>query len=88
VGSLSTAAALREEVPVAVREEAPAPVLVPTPVSVRAHARLARTGPTGLPGSGDAQDGGDESPLHRPYYGGPFLPLLPAPLVVGSRIKS
>ncbi|WP_171060113.1 DMT family transporter [Streptomyces montanus] len=91
VDSLITAAAVREEVPAAVREEAPAtpaPVLVPTPVSVRAHARLARTGPGGLPGSGDAQDGGVESPLHRPYYGGPFLPMLPAPLVVGSRVKS
>ncbi|WP_211270751.1 DMT family transporter [Streptomyces yerevanensis] len=77
------AAAMREEVPLV-----PAAVVVPTPVSVREAAGLARTGSNGPPpGDDDARDGAAPA-RPGPYYEGFYLPLLPVPLVVGSRVKS
>ncbi|MFC4466560.1 DMT family transporter [Streptomyces xiangluensis] len=78
------AAAVREEVPLA-----PAAVVVPTPVAVREAAGLARTGSNGPPPGDGARDGTDEpARQHGPYYDGLYIPLLPVPLVAGSRIKS
>ncbi|GAA2665560.1 DMT family transporter [Streptomyces vastus] len=78
------AGAVREEVPLA-----PAAVVVPTPVAVREAAGLARTGSNGPPPSDDRRDGTDEPARHQgPYYEGLYIPLLPMPLVAGSRLKT
>ncbi|WP_206439662.1 DMT family transporter [Streptomyces scabichelini] len=81
-GLVAATAVVRDEAPLA-----PAAVVVPTPVVAREAAHLARTGSNGPP-PGDTPDGGDERPRYGPYYDGPYMPLIPVPLVVGSRVKS
>ncbi|MFE9642864.1 DMT family transporter [Streptomyces sp. NPDC006365] len=75
---------VREEVPLA-----PTAVVVPTPVAVREAAGRARTGSSGPPPGDGARDGTDEPARQQgPYYNGLYIPLLPVPLVAGSRIKT
>jgi hypothetical protein len=77
------AGALRDEVPLA-----PTAAVMPTPVAVREAASLARTGSHGPPSGDDARDGAEE-PVRQPGpYDGLYIPLLPMPLVAGSRLKS
>ncbi|GAB2980738.1 DMT family transporter [Streptomyces pseudoechinosporeus] len=77
------AGAVREEVPLA-----PATVVVPTPVAVREAGGLTRTGSNGPPPGGDTRDSADESVRQPGPYDGLYIPLLPVPLVAGSRLRS
>ncbi|WP_328773273.1 DMT family transporter [Streptomyces sp. NBC_00286] len=77
------AEAVRHELPLA-----PAAVVVPTPVAIREAAGLTRIGSNGPPPRDDTRDGADESARQPSPYAGLYIPLLPVPVVAGSRIRT